>query len=69
MKDRPLELFFAVKDAEGNVAKFGVTFGENGYVRIRTSDKIKTVDYLTQWVDGQWHRVAESSEFANPLGA
>ncbi len=69
MKDRPLEFSFAVKDAEGNVAKFGVIFGENGYVRICTSDKIKTVDHLVQWADGHWHRVAESSEFANPLGA
>ncbi len=69
MKDRPLEFSYAVKDAEGNVAKVGVTFGENGRVRIRTSDKIKTTDHLMQWTDDQWHRVAESSEFANPLGA
>ncbi len=60
----PLEFSFAVKDAEGNVAKFGVTFGENGHVRIRTSDKIKTADHLMQWADGQWHRVAESTDLS-----
>lgn len=53
-----LEYAFAVSQADGYTSKFSVMLMENGFIRIRTSDKNGAADHIAQWTENGWQKCA-----------